>query len=558
MNYKRIFTLALALAVFVSPVLAAEIAAPNPQVESETAKALLDLGVKLHKTEKPKNADFTKIATSLARLGRLETALKVASWASPNEEFIDTLRYLSARRSAMSKGGTRAEALASDIKNPLQKAKVLLLIANGYVDQGNYDAAQKVLFQTAPLATGDFDALVQTAYLFSMANNQVKSKRLFGEAKKLLGTSLQATPNQLEKYLLRAQLVDEWKEFHNSDSAQRDALDPDVVDLLLRANQIELLTQTIQQIPVEEQAQYLIIAAYNVAAWNSVRATSLLNQARDLMPQVAQNWDASSVTFEDKMALPAMLSWGYDRVGNQEESRKWLRGLEQEIPEKERPAGMLAYYVYPLAMAADEKSTFSPDLLNKINVGIQSYLPALQTNPDIVSFLTLSALIKTQLRAERTGHAYGNTETLEKMAIELIKHSEGYQLEDILRVAQIWQELGDIKRRDNFLQSVFTQESQSHPQTSKIAILDDFLNADGSVNAILRFYQALPESKNKPPQSTLPALPKALGKSLPSQFPRQFLISHNPSNEAQYLSQFEQGLTSDLFDACYSLWELRK
>lgn len=474
----------------VSAVYASEVVRPDSKLETQAARVLWNLNLKLRKA-KPSNPitpdelssyPFRRVALSLARLGRVETALRVVDWKPlPDMSYArnEVLR-LAVRRSAKLGKIEQAKSLLPQINNHYAKADALLVLAKAYLREHDYANAQKVLFEVTPQVPDNYQVLLYTAVLFAKNQNIAVSKRLFERAKKMIPSDEEyknrkhnkpgLTPfNQRARFgysLLQARFVGQWLKYRTSEGDQPTFPSNREVSLLLERNNAGTLLEAVQRItPRPFNVNFMINVAERVASKEPERSLAILDKASAFwIKQAKVKSAAESQQKHFGLILTATIKYkfaqAYAKLGKKEISQEWMQRLTERPKQGGHKFDEFYYRLLPIVVFAEDKSTFPPQQLMEINKSIQPFLSSLPSKFESEGFQKyiinslVQQLIKMQIAAGQRDQARENIEFLETYLRKF--HSADMSAADLfhksLDIAALWKSVGDQKKCEALLE----------------------------------------------------------------------------------------------------------
>jgi tetratricopeptide (TPR) repeat protein len=525
-----------------SVVHASEAIRPDPAVEAKAAQVLWNLNMKLRKARprnhpsKPDEIDpylFRRVALSLARLGRVQTALRVLAWKPlPDMSYArnDVLR-LAVRRSAVLGKVEQAQSFIPQIDNHNAKADAFLALALAYLQKQDYAAAQKVLFKVTPQVPDNYKALLYTAVLFAKSQDMAVSRRLFARAKKMIPTEKEYKKNKSPKpgltpfnqrarfgySLLAAGFIDEWLQYRTSGEDQLTFPSDREIPLLLQQNNMGTLVSVVHHMkPNTYNVPFAITAATCLASNYPHQALAILNEASAVWlknNQALQGTTDSTQTspegvfaFFSTEPINFMFADAYEKLGEKQLSQQWKQRINTAQQNKQ-PLAQFLYHLLPIIVYNDSqpinKTTFPPAQLNQINNDIQPYLPALQDKFKAVGMqrytieTLMQTLIKMQLDTDQKAQAQTNIIFLD---IFLRKsRTSGMSDADLfvraLNIAELWKMAGDQTQCDGLLKYAFDATKKTS-RGIKLFNLSTLIQK-GFINVGIREFHALSSAERK-------------------------------------------------------------
>ena len=533
----------LASLMSASAVHASKAIRPDPAVEAKAAQVLWNLNMKLRKARplnhplKPDEIDpylFRRVALSLARLGRIQTALRVLAWKPlPDMSYArnEVLR-LAVRRSAVLGKVEQAQSFIPQIDNHNAKADAFLALALAYLQKQDYAAAQKVLFKVTPQVPNNYQALLYTAVLFAQSQDMAVSRRLFARAKKMIPTEEEYKKSKFQKpgltpfnqrarfgySLLAAGFIDQWLQYRTSGDDQLTFPSDREIPLLLQQNNMQTLVSVVHHMkPNTYNVPFAITAATCLASNYPHQALAILNEAS--ASWLKNNQELQNKTNSTQMSpegifaffstepINFMFADAYEKLGEKQLSQQWKQRINTATQQDKQPLAQFLYHLLPIIVYNDSeptnKSTFPPAQLTQINNAIQPYLPALQDKFKAVGMqrytieMLMRTLIKMQLDAGQKAQAQTNIIFLD---IFLRKsRASGMSDADLfiraLNIAELWKMAGDQTQCDGVLKYAF-DATKKISRGMKLFNLSTLIQK-GFINVGIREFHALSSAERK-------------------------------------------------------------
>ena len=465
---------------------------PNPAMEARTARELLAVESKIANPSSGRNSDWLRvsIATSLARLGRLESALKVVDEIGEKDAsagngapltLAEILRLVVRRRCVFGKLN-EAKALIPQIRNSTARADAWLTLARGYLRRGEMTLATRALYSASPLVKQNVKATAYTAYLLSKSGDWDGAKRLFARAEKQLtpmkplsmskskddwtfNLPAQSEGGELANYLFKVGLIDEAIRIKESarEGQDKDRFLPvySVQDLASVGRFDDAL-----RVAREEGGYRGISSRIYLALMIDKRkkdregALQLLTEAETEYRRFsleskgeAQPLDEELKGFTGPVMMSALIAYLARELGQQERSQQWLedtvKGLEPQIEAIVR----IYTAILPVGIAEQENWAISLDRLKQIDAEVQAQMPNVRNSRvayDLCRVLTQAYIKSGQPEAVRPYLVGLERATL---AEKPTKNNINFY-HRLIKLARDWRETGDEARAQSLLLKV--------------------------------------------------------------------------------------------------------
>jgi len=557
---------------------------PNPQVEAQAARALLDVEIQMKKSAVElypgvsslanENEVIKNIALSFARLGRTQTALQTTKLMSIKDTDVsngapftrEEILRLSVRRSAVLGNLKNAERLIPQIKDQNAKTDALLTLARAYLREGNKKAAHNALFEATQLLSNRFYAIIYTAYLFTRCGDDLAAKRLFARAEDiLLPIHLSKDPKKAEQqqifsapflmreslrhYLLKAGFVNEWLKIRQQGPESLYSVDS---NMLVKLHRTDVAIDIARKSVPGRRIDSLVEIALQIAEENPQQADQLLDEANaDLQKYSTAPVDNPNPanTQEYINSLRIFLAATYKLTRKNEKAQQIMRIVTKNTSPQQTAFLQLQFVVFPSFIKKNiyHEDNFSKEELSEINTKLNIYLSRFPADKEVLGFL--QGLIEMQIKAGQFNDARNNIEIIEKPALEEIQTAKNPDdFNDAIRVAGFWKEAKSPECYHKTLEKIFNSPVKIK-DFDKMDRANRFITS-GFVDEGLNFIASLPKDQRNPKMQFYPPIYYQLSKAHPTWFPRKMLLSNTSLREqAQALSEFISGLTYDIFRA---------
>ena len=545
---------------------------PNPAVEARAASELWKLKTPLRTGtgEGSLYPDLATLATSLARLGRLESALQTAGEMRIKDEDVsngapqtraEVLRLV-IRRRCMVGNIEGAKQLIPLVKDHRCRADALLALARANLRRGELEAARQSLSRVSPIASKNIRAMAYTAYLLTRCGERAAAKRLFARATALLPPlrpkGEPSDPSRwgeeferdyVRRYLLKAGFVDEWLGFKG---VEPPFLSTDLLASLSNLGRFDILISLARNGQPESRiGNYAAIAALLFEkTGRRQEALQLLQEAealyKQLGPEVAPTAEPptqvrilDSIEFHD--AFSAMIAYTHRALGDEVESQKWIEGHGQKSPARiARLQAMVA--IYPLLDAWG--SRVAPTLA-EVELAHKRIVPHLSRLRDGKNnYRILYRLVDAQIKAKQYEAAQVYLPTLESLALDAMRAGKEFEeWGDMVKIAQMWRQTGNELRAQTVLK-MLEAKFRSKPKTLGFyayqLITSGFLKEGKAIFASLLPVSRVPKY--------YPAAARWEAHFHPDVFPEPMAKITNASVRAYALKEFVQGLTAPIYE----------
>jgi len=544
---------------------------PNPSVEAAAARELASLSHQLSSPNKGSETDNTLIgiATSLARLGRLDAALQTVKaidtlnsdtpFSAPQTR--DEVFRLTVRRQAVLGNLNGAAKLIPEFKTANLRADSLLALARAYLRRGEVETARKILFQVSSLVRGSSAASTYTAYLLCRSGELAAGKRLFARAQAEVPQKtnnpkepfadwrIDSEREYVKRYLLKVGLVDEWSHFGGT---KERFVSVDVLAALMAKKRFDLALELVRGDGVLWRTSNLVTIALGLdqRAGDRQGALDILSEAEKSFvasSALASKSDASnSKKAKQYFDVDAMfIGFGYRQLGDETKALKWEKEATTGLAPDRLASLKIQMSLIPLTFLQilNPLEPLPPSELAVANAQIESQLDLISDNSEGVGILRW--LVDAQLKTKDYEAVRKNLPTFERFALAQLKGAKDLNLfSPALQVATTWRLVGDEARAQAVLLAIMEA-----PDTAKVTRRDraQTFIINGFFKEGMDWLSRLPKHKND--QTFSPSIAYYEGKYNPNVFPKRILQIKEPQQKLAAINDFVKAIEEPIYNS---------
>jgi tetratricopeptide (TPR) repeat protein len=496
-SFRTLSVLTGGLMLFAGPVNSSS-AFPNPKVEAHIVRELLAVESKISQSKQIGDVDerLAYIATSLARLGRLEASLRVAGNVDRSqyeEQYTraEVLRLVVRRRCMFGKV-EEARRLIPAIAVSDSRTDALLALSRAYIRRGEHEAARQALYQVSnllvekpmpdsrlQLSDQKIRAMSYTASLLAKTGDLYGAKRLFARAEQQLKLLISTQPSKpgdvtrvgmrgqdertvLSRYMFNAGLIDEAIRIEETIG---EGLTEAPYSRFLSAEQLARANRFDDALRVARayegyrgvMSRGFLATLISKRKKDHERATKVLDETLNDCRRLGTTLEESNKPIEEavggvtvqQMAI-VILSEGYREVGQEERAQQLF---EEAIKGMERKGeAFLRIYtaMLDLAYAGEEKKPIPLVRLREIDALVKAQLPFLDSSQQthgIINWLAREFIQRKQLDIAST-----YLDRMEQATFPLNNTSQAFSAMDLVNN---WRKAGNEQRAQTVLQKIY-------------------------------------------------------------------------------------------------------
>lgn len=578
-HQRVIAGLAVSLATLSGILPAAADAFPDPAVEARTARELMAVESKIPKPSLNRNTDqsLANIATSLARLGRLEAALQVAGWLDASDDYsqygapqvrVEVLRLVVRRRCVYGKV-EEARQLIPAITVAELRADALLALSRAYLRRGEHEKARRTLYQVSPLVDRNIQAISYTAYLLSKTGDLEGAKRLFARAQTQLTpfTPLKKPENEpwhdlkarnersaLVRSLFKAGLVDEAIRTQEASRIGQkrgsfiSGISSDELTRINRFNDALRLAREEDGLRGINSRIYLAAMLYQHkkdregALAVLVEAEAEYRRFFNDSPDNGQQPGEERRDFGRRIFPLAFMAWVFRELGNEEKARLLQEEAVQDVPPETEALATFYLAFIPFAMRYERNSIIPLNALKQVDAEAKILLPQLK---DVrLGYDLYQWLVQGYTKVGQTEAARAYFSILEQLAFAAIAQgSDINSYNSVFEVTRLWRQTGNEAQVQRLLQKV---DQTPLPREVTRRDVARAMIYNGFIEEGRNRWEALPKSNAD--KSYSPEIGYWEAKYQPHIFPSRIAKITNLQVRTRELVAFTNGLTTPLYE----------